>query len=568
MFLANKTVGLVVIIGVYIISCAQQTSPTGGPKDENPPILQSSTPENKSLNFSGNKIVLKFDEYIKTNNPREEIIIIPSLPGEYETSYRKKTFFLKIKDTLQSNTTYTFNFREGIQDLNESNSPKNLQLILSTGNYLDSLSIAGNVAYLLNGKPMENVTISLYDAKDTLNVLNSPPVYFTKSDASGDFIFTNLKNGKYSIYALQDENKNLVLESKNEQYSYLDYNIALSSNISDLKLHLVNVDITPLKLQSARTRGHYYVLKYNKYISMYHHRLISNNREMPKYSLSEDHREIIYYNSNTIVDSLGIVVNAYDTINNLATDTVYVKFEKTKRSKSKFELAYSKISIDKTKPLIDVEISFSKPISTINLDSIYFQIDSTKQISLDSTLFVWNKTKTLLTIEEELDKKLFETPEEIPETQDSVKLQKKLKKNLTKNNETRFYFGKGAFLSIEQDTSTVHIENVSLTNTSTTGSILVEIETTANSFFTQLLNENDKIVSEKYSEKVFSFDNVPPGKYTIRILVDQNGNKQWEIGNMMKAILPEPVVFYKSKESITEIIIRANWVLGPNIIKF
>lgn len=584
MYSKSKTGLFVLITSLYISSCAHQSSPTGGPMDEDPPALTVSIPENESLNFQGQRITLEFNEYIKLNNPKEEILITPRLLGEYEIKYKKNKVILELEDSLQTNTTYTFNFREGIQDLNESNSPDIFQLAFSTGDYLDSLSITGNSFNLLNNKPGKDITISLYDATDTLNIFNSPPIYFTKTNPKGDFIFNNLKNGQYNIYAINDKNKNLILESKNEPYAYIDQSITLDSNLTQIILPLINLDITPPEMQSSRSRGHYFVLKYNKYISSYSQKPLLNDETIPTSSFSKDHREIKYYNSISFVDSLGIIIDAFDTINNQTIDTVYLKFEETKRARDNFEFTSSKISLDKTKPIVSTEISFTKPVSVINFDSIYFQIDSTKNIRFDSTDFTWNSNLTLLTITKEINPELFIRPEKETVRTDSISrpkgkpdriLANKREKNSStipapprKNNDTRLYLGTTAFLSIEQDSSIYYVQKATMTDPSTTGSILIEIETVTNSFFTQLINTTGEIIAENNSEKKFSFENTPPGNYTIRILVDKNENNVWDIGDITKNIMPEPVIFYISEEGTSEITIRANWILGPNLIKF
>ena len=49
----------------FLWRCAVQTSPTGGPKDETPPVLLKSTPKDKEINFKGEIVELTFDEKVK-----------------------------------------------------------------------------------------------------------------------------------------------------------------------------------------------------------------------------------------------------------------------------------------------------------------------------------------------------------------------------------------------------------------------------------------------------------------------------------------------------------------------
>lgn len=69
------TLGLVTAI--LLASCARQSSPMGGPKDEDPPMLISSNPDNESINVKPTEIELLFNEYIKVENPTNQIIITP-----------------------------------------------------------------------------------------------------------------------------------------------------------------------------------------------------------------------------------------------------------------------------------------------------------------------------------------------------------------------------------------------------------------------------------------------------------------------------------------------------------
>jgi methionine-rich copper-binding protein CopC len=51
----------------------------GGPRDEDPPVLLESNPENQSINTNPEEIKLTFDEYIKLDNPTKGIVITPRI---------------------------------------------------------------------------------------------------------------------------------------------------------------------------------------------------------------------------------------------------------------------------------------------------------------------------------------------------------------------------------------------------------------------------------------------------------------------------------------------------------
>ena len=60
-----------------IMSCANVGRPTGGAYDETPPKFIKATPAMGEKNVKTNKIRIQFDEYLKLNNPSENVVISP-----------------------------------------------------------------------------------------------------------------------------------------------------------------------------------------------------------------------------------------------------------------------------------------------------------------------------------------------------------------------------------------------------------------------------------------------------------------------------------------------------------
>ena len=65
------------IFAFLLIGCARMGNPDGGWYDETPPKVIGASPEDKGLNVSTGKIRIQFDEYIKVENPTENVIISP-----------------------------------------------------------------------------------------------------------------------------------------------------------------------------------------------------------------------------------------------------------------------------------------------------------------------------------------------------------------------------------------------------------------------------------------------------------------------------------------------------------
>jgi len=149
------------IILLITWGCANVAMPTGGPRDKTPPELLISNPANNQLNFTGNTIELDFNEDIKLKDPKEEILIVPSIGKKTLFSVKKTNLMIKPELEWQPNTTYSVNFREGVQDLSEGNPAENLRLAFSTGSVIDSLTINGRVKDSFSEKVPEKITIAL-----------------------------------------------------------------------------------------------------------------------------------------------------------------------------------------------------------------------------------------------------------------------------------------------------------------------------------------------------------------------------------------------------------------------
>lgn len=201
------------LIGAFLLACllgdtgcANIIPPEGGPRDSLPPVLVKATPHNDSRNFSTDRIVFSFDEYVELNNYSQNLIVSP-LPENIPAITRKlNTITIKLRDTLEPYTTYSLNFGNSIKDLNEGNVMQGFTYIFSTGSYIDSLEFSGRVVLAETGETDSTLTIMLHrSGEDSALVrINERPRYIAKTDSAGHFLFRNLPPGTFYLYALKD----------------------------------------------------------------------------------------------------------------------------------------------------------------------------------------------------------------------------------------------------------------------------------------------------------------------------------------------------------------------------
>jgi len=210
--------------------CANIVPPLGGPRDSLPPKLVFVTPRDSTKHFSTNKIVFYFNEYIDPKDVRTELIVSPVPKTEPIVDAKLRTLTVRIKDTLQPNTTYSFNFGNAIRDVNEGNILKGFTYVFSTGSYLDSMTFSGNVLVANTGKVDSTLIVMLHRNLDDSAVVKEKPRYVTRVDTLGRFRFRYLEPGKYALYAMKDDAGTRRYLSAASLFAFSDTPVVIGAN--------------------------------------------------------------------------------------------------------------------------------------------------------------------------------------------------------------------------------------------------------------------------------------------------------------------------------------------------
>jgi len=216
-----------IIIGFYSLitlnfGCAQVSAPTGGPKDTLAPRLVKAVPEMNTVNFTGNKVNLSFDEYINLEELQGNVVVSPLQKKDPSFIFDRKSISIKFKDTLQPNTTYSVNFGNSLKDVHEGNILRSFTYVFSTGDIIDSLTIEGKIILAETGKADSTVFALLYRNTEDTAVLKIKPDYIAKPDGEGHFKFRNLPHADFKIYALKDGDGGKTYNSKTEIFAFND----------------------------------------------------------------------------------------------------------------------------------------------------------------------------------------------------------------------------------------------------------------------------------------------------------------------------------------------------------
>lgn len=235
-----SSVVIILIITINITTgpgCANVIPPQGGPRDSLPPQLQKASPGDSTRNFTGNKIVFTFDEFVDVQSVQENLTVSPLPKINPSVDFKLNTVTVKLKDTLESNTTYSMNFGDAIKDYNEGNVLKKFTYTFSTGPYIDSLEINGKVILAETGKTDSTLIIMLHSSSDDSAVVKEKPRYITRPDANGNFVFKNLPPKTFYIYALKDEGGTRRYFNDKQLFAFADKPVVVKDSTDAVTLY-------------------------------------------------------------------------------------------------------------------------------------------------------------------------------------------------------------------------------------------------------------------------------------------------------------------------------------------
>ena len=238
-------------------------------------------------------------------------------------------------------------------------------------------------------------------------------------------------------------------------------------------------------------------------------------------------------------------ISAYDSVQQELDTAVYVKYTENKKIQEKFKLSEWLSTYDPETKTFEANSIANKLIGTVTYDSIYIQIDTVNfQLITPENLQFDTLTKTIRII---------------------AKLNIEEKQNMP---HPVLLFGKGAFVSIDNDSTSSKDLKINLLTPIETGTLSIEIQTSQTHFEVQLIDTNGRIVRSTRDQKTITFKYLTPSQYKIQVIIDSNNNHQWDAGSFPKRIEPEKVILYKNSENKYQVPIRANWEVGPLVIKF
>ena len=585
------------LITPMLYSCAKMGAPDGGWYDETPPHVVGAMPAEKSTHVSKRNIRINFNEFVKIDNPTQNVVVSPPQLEVPEIKGEGKSINVKLIDKLQPNTTYTIDFSNAISDNNEGNPLGNFTYSFSTGNHIDTLEVAGYVVQAADLEPVKGILVGLYaDLSDTA-FKTKPMLRVSRTDSRGHFIIRGVAPGKYRVYALQDADGNYSFNQRSEMLAF-NHDIIEPSFRPDVRqdtlwrdsLHIESIaqvsythflpDNICLRafneivtdrhlLKSERPEPNHFTLYYTYGDSVLPNvRGLNFNTKDAFVVESSAHKDTVTYwlrdtalvNRDTlkmvvtqnISDSTGVLRQQEDTL------TLLAKVPYAKRLKDKQK------AFDEWKKKQDKLKKRGEPYeTTMPEEPLKLKITPSGDMDPDQNISI--VAKEPLKDVDTNHVRLFSHP-----SGDSLwyKEPYELKRISNEEFQVKAAWKPGTEYSFEADSTAFETiygtmsgklkQGLKVRGEDAYASLIMTISgMQGRHIIAQLLDGQSKIVKQSFTDNgQAEFYYLKPGKYFMRIIVDANNNKKWDTGNYDTNLQPEEVYYNPD-----EIECKAKWDL-------
>lgn len=213
---------MLLLVPLLIASgCANMGTPSGGPRDEDPPRFLSATPPQGATGVDRNRITLTFDELVNVKDAFNKVVVSPtskSMPRISSSGRRVTVEF----DSFLPATTYTIDFADAIEDNNEGNKLNNFAYSFSTGSVLDTLRISGRVLSARALEPQQGMLVGVHSNPADSAFTTERLLRVARTDDRGRFTIRGLAPGRYRVFALGDKDNDFRYSSPEEDIAFYD----------------------------------------------------------------------------------------------------------------------------------------------------------------------------------------------------------------------------------------------------------------------------------------------------------------------------------------------------------
>ena len=256
-----KKITLLILL-IFIVSCAVQGPIPGGDIDKKGPNLLSVQPSNYSTDInSTQKFILFFDESLEPNSVYKSLKIDNS---EFKVTIIGKRIIIKPKDEWNTESILNINLSRELNDYYKNSIDRPINLFFSFGELIPRGLIKGKILDINNflkdyiGDSLESdmYEVGLCKINESERVI----IQKTQTDKNFEFSFNALGDGVYSIIAVDQIILNPNNDISKKRFSILNSDLTINENNLEHNILLnIGEPISRKNISSINFINQYYV---------------------------------------------------------------------------------------------------------------------------------------------------------------------------------------------------------------------------------------------------------------------------------------------------------------------
>lgn len=575
------------MIPVVAAACANIGNPSGGARDEDPPIYVSSNPMQGATNVDRTRISIRFNELINIKDSYSKVVVSPpsKTPPRVSSIGRNANI---VFDSLQPNTTYTIDFGDAIEDNNEGNKLEGFAFTFSTGPTIDSLRISGMVLNARDLEPRKGILVGVHENLSDTAFSKLPLLRVAKTDDRGRFTIRGLRDTTYTVFALDDKDGDYKYANQEEDVAFYPMTVRPSFEHTEAYDTTYNI-LGEVDTVITRNRTKYLPndillrtfnsLKRPQYLTKYERidstrvflKFNTEAKELPQISVvapeempfegtvlerSIKNDSLVYWLPEKFVktDSLRLAATYFrtDSTGNLSAFADTLKFYTNKPKVPK------KKKKDEEKTPINPEDSIKAITLSVKLLSATTQdIDKPMEFEFETPL---SKLDTnAFTLEMMVDTLWKKVPKKWTLSQRDSVSPRQFRVDYPWDYDTKYRLKADTLAAISIYDKPTRPLSFEISTKKEEDYCTLKLNVTGEDpnipVFVELMSQSDVIVKTeplKNGKVVFRY--LEPGKYYVRLIEDYNGNGEYDTGDYDLQLEPEVAYYYPKAINI-----KKNW---------
>jgi hypothetical protein len=235
------------LLGAYVLACAVDAPPPGGPVDEIAPVVIGTFPSSDSAGVDpGTEIGFTFSEGMSRARVERMLSLSPEIEIG-QVRWDKNTIYIKPAQPLHPDTTYIVTMSPGFRDFHKVASKKGYQFAFATSAAIDSGTISGRVYF--RREPTKNGVVRCFilpvDSGFNPEAIRPDRQAVTDDEGNYELKYLSTTHVSYVVWAFEDKNNNLTFAPGNESGTALEDTVVLtpeSPHAGGLDIFIVDPD--------------------------------------------------------------------------------------------------------------------------------------------------------------------------------------------------------------------------------------------------------------------------------------------------------------------------------------